>query len=262
MINLNTIQSKKGIDPQMKYDAVVIDNNDPLRIGQIKARIMGLTDDVSDEDIPWIRPSVEHLEGLKGGTSGSIFGSSFIPMRGARISVQFPTGQIQEGMYTTDARMTEQDILPEFQVNYPHRMGVRLSIGTQLIIDRMTRELFLVTAGDYYMTIMGDVNQTIVGNQQLIITGNKNDIPSYILNDPVMTPKSLKPDPKKRVAFNGIAAGDGGNQYTKITGNQTVEIEGNRKVTVKGRDELIVKKDWSVDVGAEASVNAERVNLN
>lgn len=262
MIPLNTVNGKKGIDPQMEYEAIVIDNNDPQQIGQIRARIMGLSDDIADEMIPWIRPAVGHLEGLKGGSTGVVFGASFIPTRGAKVSVKFPTGQLHEGMYTTNVRMTKADILPEFLVNYPHRIGVRLSTGTQLIIDRMTNEHFLVTSGDFHMTIMGDVNQTIVGNQQLIVTGTKNDIPEYILNDPTMTPKNLKPDPKKRIKFKGTAKGDGGNQYTKITGNQTVEIEGSRKVTVKGDDVLDVKGAVSIEAGQEVTVNGQTINLN
>ena len=262
MIPLNTVNGKKGIDPQMEYEAIVIDNNDPQQIGQIRARIMGLSDDIADEMIPWIRPAVGHLEGLKGGSTGVVFGASFIPTRGAKVSVKFPTGQLHEGMYTTNVRMTKADILPEFLVNYPHRIGVRLSTGTQLIIDRMTNEHFLVTSGDFHMTIMGDVNQTIVGNQQLIVTGTKNDIPDYILNDPTMTPKNLKPDPKKRIKFKGTAKGDGGNQYTKITGNQTVEIGGNRKVTVKGDDMLDVKGAVSIEAGQEVTVNGQTINLN
>lgn len=262
MIPLNTVNSKKGIDPQMEYEAIVIDNNDPQQIGQIRARVMGLSDDIADEMIPWIRPAVGHLEGLKGGSTGVVFGASFIPTRGAKVSVKFPTGQLHEGMYTTNVRMTKADILPEFLVNYPHRIGVRLSTGTQLIIDRMTNEHFLVTSGDFHMTIMGDVNQTIVGNQQLIITGTKNDIPDYILNDPTMTPKNLKPDPKKRVKFKGTPKGEGGNQYTKITGNQTVEIGGNRVTKIKGDDVLDVKGGVSIDAGQEVTVNGQTINLN
>ncbi|QZE59031.1 hypothetical protein pEaSNUABM22_00128 [Erwinia phage pEa_SNUABM_22] len=262
MIPLNSVNAKKGIDPQMDYEAIVIDNNDPRRIGQIRARIMGLTDDIADDMIPWIRPAVGHLEGLKGGSQGVTFGASFIPTRGAKVNVKFPTGQLHEGMYSTNVRMTEADQLPEFLVNYPHRVGVRLSTGTQLIIDRLTNEHFLVTSGDFNMTIMGDVNQTIVGNQQLIITGSKNDIPDYILNDPVMTPKSLKPDPKKRIKFKGTQKNDAGNQYTKITGNQTVEIGGSRKVTVKGDDVLDVRGAVNIEAGQDVTVNGQTINLN
>ncbi len=262
MIPLNVNNAKKGIDPQMTYEAIVIDNNDPQRICQVRARIMGLTDDIPDESIPWIRPAVGHLEGLKGGSQGIVFGAQFIPTRGAKISVKFPTGQLHEGMYSTDVRMTQADQLPEFQVNYPHRIGVRLSTGTQLIIDRMTNEHFLVTSGDFHMTIMGDVNQTIVGNQQLIITGSKNDIPDYILNDPTMTPKSIRPDPKKRIAFKGKARNEAGNQYTKITGNQTVDIQGDRIINVKGNDKLNVKGAVDITAGQEVTVNGQTINLN
>lgn len=260
MIPLNGVK-KKGLDPQMDYEAIIVDNNDPQTIGQVKARIMGLMDDLRDEDLPWLRPVPYQPEGLKATGTGTLFGFLCVPQRGGKVTVKFPTGNIEEGLYEPTARMNESEALPEGQINYPHRIVLRISNGTQLIIDRSTNEMFLNMAGDYNMTVMGDVNQTIIGNQQLIVGNSKDDIPDYIRNDPVMTPNSLTPDPKGRIAFKGKSSGRSGNQYTHIKGNQTVVVDGNRTTTIKGKDTLNAK-ELGFESGGDVQINGQSVRLN
>lgn len=262
MIPLNENVKKKGLDPHMDYEAIVIDNNDPRRISQVRARVMGLMDDIEDKNLPWIRPHVSHIEGYLGGTQANAFGVFSVPVRGSRITVNFPTGNMYDAQYSMQARPTEAEQLPAALINYPHRIVMQLSTGTQLIIDRKTNEHFLIMSGDYNQTIFGDVNQTIVGNQSLIVTGNKSDIPDYILNDPVMTAGKLKASPAKRIKYLGKASGQAGNQYTHIKGNQTVLVDGNRETTVKGSDRLKVGKNYDVDTGGQVTVNGQAINLN
>ncbi|QQO90273.1 putative baseplate hub and lysozyme [Erwinia phage pEa_SNUABM_5] len=262
MIPLNDNVSKKGIDRFMDYEGVVIDNNDPQRISQVKVRIKGLMDDVEDENLPWLRPHIRHLEGYLGGSQVNAFGMFSVPVRGSRVTVNFPTGELYEGQYSGHARPTEAEQLPASLINYPHRIVIQLSTGTQMIIDRKTRETFLILSGDYNQTIFGDVTQTIVGNQSLVVTGNKSDIPDYILNDPAMTAGKLKASPAKRIKFLGKAKGDAGNQYLHVKGNQTVIVEGDRHVTVNGRDTLKVKRDIETTAGGEIKANGQVINLN
>lgn len=261
MMNLNGHVGKKGIDPNMKYDAIVVDNNDPREIGQVRARIAGIFDDIEDKDLPWLRPNMRQVEGWKGGSDVHAFGSFVVPQHNSKITVKFETGDMYSGEYFNEARPTEADMLPEAKINYPHRMVHRLSSATQMIIDRSTKECILIHGGDFHFVIFGDVNQTIVGNQQLTVTDSKSDIPDYILNDPVLLARSLKSDPKKRVKFAGAAKGSGGNQYTLIKGNQTVEVHGNRKTTIKGSDTLNVTGDIKHEAKGY-KVSASRIDLN
>lgn len=262
MIPLNENVGKKGIDRFMDYEGVVIDNNDPKQISQVKVRIKGLMDDVEDENLPWLRPHIRHLEGYLGGSQVNAFGIFAVPVRGARVTVNFPTGNLYEGQYTGHARPTEAEQLPASLINYPHRIVIQLSTGTQMIIDRKTRETFLILSGDYNQTIFGDVNQTIVGNQSLVVTGNKSDIPDYILNDPVMTAAKLKASPAKRIKFLGKAKGEAGNQFLHVKGNQTTIIDGDRSVTVNGNDKLTVKRSIDIGAGGNIKANGQAIDLN
>lgn len=261
MMNLNGHVQKKGIDPHMDYEAVVVDTNDPKEIGQVRARIVGIFDDIEDKDLPWLRPVMEQVEGWKGGSDVHAFGTFIVPQRNAKITVKFTTADMYSGEYRSEARPTEADMLPEAQVNYPHRMVMRLSSATQMILDRKTKECILIHGGDFHFTIFGDVNQTIVGNQNLIVTDTKNDIPDYILNDPVLIAKSLSPNQRKRVKFGGTAKGTAGNQYTLVKGNQTVEVRGNRKTVITGTDTLEAKEIKHTAQG-NYKVGAGRIDLN
>lgn len=276
MTPLNGLK-KKGLDPLMDYEAIVVDNNDPMRIGQVRARIMGMMDDIRDEDLPWYRPITQQLEGLKGQGMGALFGVVCVPQRGGKVTVKFPTGSIYEGIFETTARPNETEMLPEALINYPLRIVLRISNGTQMIIDRKTNEIFLNTSGDYNMTVMGDMNQTIIGNQQVIVGNSKSDIPDYIRGDPNMTPNSITPDPQGRIAFKGSRKGNAGNQHFLVKGNQTYTIEGDQTFNVKGNQTMNVKgnqrmkvggyhkteaQEWRVDSGGDATINGQTVRLN
>lgn len=261
MMNLNGHVSKKGIDPMMDYEGVVVDTNDPKQIGQVRCRIVGIFDDIEDKDLPWLRPVMKQVEGWKGGSDVHSFGSFAVPQRNSRISVKFPTGDMYSGEWRNEARPTEDTMLPEARINYPHRQVVRLSSATQMVIDRSTKECILIHGGDFHFVIFGDVNQTIVGNQQLTVTDAKSDIPKYIGEDPVLIARTLSSNQRRAVKFAGSAKGNGGNQYTLIKGNQTVEVRGNRKTIVTGTDELQAGEVKHTANG-KYKVGASRIDLN
>lgn len=261
MMNLNGHVSKKGIDPNMEYEGVVVDTNDPRQIGQVKCRIVGIFDDIEDKDLPWLRPVMRQIEGWKGGDDIHSFGTFFVPQRNSKISVKFPTGDMYSGEWRNEARPTEDTMLPEAKINYPHRQVMRLSSATQMIIDRSTRECILIHGGDFHFIIYGDVNQTIVGNQQLTVTDSKSDVPDYIKNDPTLIARSLDPNQRKRIRFGADAKGAAGNQFTLIKGNQTVEVRGNRQTKVIGNDTLIVSGDIKHE-SKNYKVSASRIDLN
>jgi hypothetical protein len=38
------------------FIGIVIDNNDPKKMGRVKARVVNIFDEIPDEDIPWSSP--------------------------------------------------------------------------------------------------------------------------------------------------------------------------------------------------------------
>lgn len=256
--------STKSLDPTMPYEATVIDENDPKKLGRIKARVPSLMDSIPDKDLCWAKPKdYNHPFGLKGGqTIGATASFGGVPKRGNKVHLYFPTKNPYQALYSTSMPVDEANKGSAFDINYPNRVGFTYPNGLQLVVDTQTNEMFFINAGDMHVTIFGDVNQTIVGNQQLTVTGNKSDIPSYILNDPHFTAKNLKPDPKTRVPFKGLLGPKAGSQHTVIKGNQTVIVEGSRKEIIKGNYQLDVKKSIGIKAGGAIDVNGTTIDLN
>jgi hypothetical protein len=244
-INITRFLSQQGLDPKMTYEAQVVNNNDPRKLGRIQARIAGIFDGIPDEHLPWSVPMYHHADGAynPGGDAVDRAGSFMVPKNLHKVGLRFPTADPHRciwGPYTVD----EQVELPEKDKNYPNRAVVKFSNGMYMIIDTETNEIFFNNPGDMDITILGDVNQYIVGNQQLVVTDSMSDIPSYLLNAPDTVLSRLSPKPAKEIPFLGLLGpAQRGNRHIHVTGDQTMQVDGNRKTVINGQDLLVVKKN-------------------
>lgn len=241
-VNLTKFLKPGGLDKGMKYEAVVVNNNDPRQLGRIQARIAGIFDGIEDDHLPWAIPKFQHADGAynPGGDALDRSGTFHVPKNKHIVSLQFPTGDPHIpvwGSYTVDEKVA----LPERKKNYPDRAVIKFSNGMYIIVDTKTNEIFFNNPGDVDMTILGDVNQYIVGNQQLVVSSTKGLIPSYLLNAPDTVLSRLSPKPTRAIPFTGLLGpAPAGNRHIHVTGNQTMLVEGNRSTVINGNDMLQV----------------------
>lgn len=262
-INATKYLKRQGIDPQIMYEAKVVNNNDPRKLGRLQARIKGLFDDIPDADLPWSNPEFQHLDGAfndESGNSPKRSGTFFVAKNGSTVGIRFPTGDSHRsvwGAYTVDEKIA----LPERSKNYPDRAVFRFSNGCFLVIDTRTNEVFFNNPGDLNITIMGDVNQTIIGNQQLTVSDNKGEIPAYIMAAPDFGMSQMRAKASKKIPFLGLLSkGYAGNQHTTISGDQTVLVRGNKKEKVLGNYMLDVGKFTIIKSGVAISLKAPRID--
>lgn len=248
----------------MNYEAEVVDNNDPRKLGRVRARIAGIFDGIPDDHLPWAIPQFNHVDGAynPGGDAVDRSGSFFVPKVKHKVGLRFPTSDPHRcvwGAYTVD----DQVSLPEAAKNYPDRAVLKFSNGTYLIVDTKTNEIFINNPGDVDITILGDCNQYIVGNQQLVVSDSKGLIPSYLLNAPDTVLDRLSPKPARQIPFTGLLGPrPAGNQHTHVTGDQTLLVGGNRKTIINGNDMLIVKKNRLETISMLHRVEAMRSETN
>lgn len=263
----------RKIDRTKPYEAIVVDENDPDRYGQLRARVTGLMDGIKDEELPWARPRWKHPFGQMAKRTRGIGKTSFfggVPRRGNKVNLYFPTGDPSVCYWSSDAPIDALSKDDVYDTNYPNRMGFRFPNGLQVVADTQTNELFFINPGDYNLVIFGDVNQTIVGNQQLIVTGDKGEVPAYLLNDPNMSAKYLKSDPQNRIPFKGLLGRQVGSQHTIIKGNQTLEVHGDQKEIIHGSKttevtgpmKVTTQSDYKVEARGEATLDASNIQLN
>tara|TARA_B100000214_G_scaffold357534_2_gene317279 strand:+ start:83743 stop:84570 length:828 start_codon:yes stop_codon:yes gene_type:complete len=271
-IDLNKILHRKGLDPNTPYVGVVVDDNDPEYLGRIRVRLDIFQDSIPDEDLPWCIPEENfHPFGLLGGDVEQRTGSfAGVPRRGNKVAVYFRHGGDANNPSYTSVPIDVENILPEFETNYPHRKGVVLHNGYAVVIDTKTNEIFVHNPGDVNLTVLGDVNQTVVGNLQQKITNSTGGIPGYLANAPDSVLGSLAAHPQKKIPFEGLLGGDAGNYHTYVKGHMTVQVDGNVEEKIAGKFKRTVggkiedKSGSSMDLKAGSTINAKAgtINLN
>lgn len=263
-LNVTRFMKQQGLDPTMLYEAEVVDNNDPRRLGRIRARIKGIFDGIPDNHLPWAVPRYHHCDGAynPGGDALDRSGTFMVAKNKHKVALQFPTADPHRavwGEYTVD----EQVELPEKNKNYPDRAVWKFSNGTYIILDTRTNEIFFNNPGDIDMTVLGDVNQYIIGNQQLIVSDRKSLIDGYLLNAPDTVLDRLSQKPAKEIEFTGLLSKSyAGNRHIHVTGDQTMYVEGNRKVIIDGNDHLIVGKNRLEQIALTHRTEGSRIEHN
>lgn len=82
---------------------VVIDINDPLKIGRAKVRVWGKFDELDDSFIPWASPISNFMSGSSSG------GSSFsVPKLNSIVGITFDNGDIYHPQYHYSQRLSDE----------------------------------------------------------------------------------------------------------------------------------------------------------
>ncbi len=85
------LNSDSTVDLSERYTAVVLDNNDPEKLGRVKANVYGLFDNITDiSALPWCVPELESVTGDQ----------YIIPEVGQLIRVIFMDGDIYKPLYS------------------------------------------------------------------------------------------------------------------------------------------------------------------
>ena len=151
------------------FNAKVVDNNDPGKLGRCRMRILGVHGDkIQDEHLPWVLPDF--------GFVGSLKGSFIVPPIGAIVSVYFEDGDRYLPRYTRKV-VDENNMPSDKDEDYPDNMifyetdngdkfminrkkkttKLEHSSGTTIEIDAVGK-LSINHVGDY------EINQSICDN--------------------------------------------------------------------------------------------------
>lgn len=164
------------------YKGTVIDNEDPEKLGRVKATVDGIFEGSAD-DLPWIAP---RRSNMLGGKSDSGFYS--VPEVGSSLEIKFPFEDIYSPFYYgywEDANTHQAD----FDADYPKSYGFTDSNGTKLIINKEQKTLaFTHTSGitinmdedgnlsfnvpkDFTGAVQGNANMTITKDLMTTVQG-------------------------------------------------------------------------------------------
>lgn len=116
----------------MPYNGVVVNNEDPKKLGRLKVRTE-LLEGIPDEDLPWVskKPNT-----FLGGSTKS--GSVSIPEKGSIVCVEYPTEDVNFGFYES-YWLTMKTRVSAFDEDYPNSYGFIDSIGNLFKINKIKK---------------------------------------------------------------------------------------------------------------------------
>lgn len=121
----------------------IIDNNDPIKLGRCKIRIVGFYDELDDNALPWAMPETTYF--------GSSKGNFTVPPIGTLVRGYFDNGDDQKPIYTAIApnvdNYTTTDLVknPDEAFDYPNIVTLFNSDeGERATLNRATGELKLI----------------------------------------------------------------------------------------------------------------------
>lgn len=169
MLNVTSdMRQGQGINKDRIYVGTVVDNNDPDKLSRIKVQIAQVFDDISNDLLPWVLPSLNHTGGASAET-----GNVDIPEIGSKVSIQFEDGNIDYPRYF-GYHVDKKTLLEECKENYPDRVVVRMKNKCLLVIDKKTNEMFIRNPGTLKIYVEGDLELEVKGSVQHKVHGDYN----------------------------------------------------------------------------------------
>ena len=117
------------------YDAIVVtDAIDPLSMGAVKVKILGVTETLADNDQPWALPSVNSIQA--------------VPTKGTNLRVEFDEGDINKPKYM--GWSPKKSALPDvFVAEYPNIAVSNLGDDRFIMVhDRAKRDTGIIHPSD------------------------------------------------------------------------------------------------------------------
>lgn len=271
-VNLTKWMHPQGIDPKVRYEATVTENNDPRKLCRVKARIEYLFDGIPDDDLPWAIPLFEHPDGsynqngkgVRGGKNIKRSGMFYVPKVDGKVILMFPEADahypVWVGYTLDDLTNLEENKDAD---DYPDVAGIRFRNGLYVIVNTKKNEVFFNSPGDLNITVLGDVHETILGNQTLKVASSKSDIPAYIKNAPKTDLEEIEGQQQKQVPWEGLLPPhQKGDQHFYVEGNQTMYIKGNRFIKIDGNNLEVVGGRSDIRVTKDMTIFAQHVYHN
>lgn len=158
------------------YRALVLDNQDPEKLGRIKARVYPMFFELESDVIPWCVPASPLFSG-----AGSGSGAFTIPSVGSYVFVFFEAGKLEQPVYFAEAQTATMGIPTESATNYPNRRVLKTPDGFYIYIDETSNELKIHHQSGTEITI-DNTGKVLINssNIQLGTSANPLDITALV----------------------------------------------------------------------------------
>jgi hypothetical protein len=161
------------------FVGVVVDLQDPKKLGRVKVRVFGVYDDIEDKDLPWAQIVVPITSGVNDG-NGQYLGL----LKDSQVFGMFLDGQNSQLPMVIGTIPKEGDANPKAEANYPHNKVYQTEKGNfKEWDDKDDRIKEGHHSGTYYemdkdgnMTIYAEKDVTVIAKGKVSIQAPIIDI--------------------------------------------------------------------------------------
>ena len=125
-----------------RYDSIyrgkIVDNNDPLKRGRVKAEIYPMFNGISSADLPWAIPLFSSFEGANPGV-----GCFSVPKVGSMMAFYFEEGFVYSPVCLGEYPDGVNGVPVSALVNYPNRKVWKTTSGVEIIVDDTDKSIDL-----------------------------------------------------------------------------------------------------------------------
>lgn len=210
---------------RQRYVGIVVDNQDPDKLGRIKVKVPNMIETASDDRLPWVYP---YRPASTGGSPSS--GSHAVPEKFSQVYVTFPTGDPYSAFYESAPLNKGTVQLPSQSNSVPE--APKNELPSSEVDPKKSDSTSIVTIP--FETLRGDPIWVRVDR-------NQGKVEFYM------------GEPKLYFHFDR-----GGNVQLKTPGNLDFDIGG--KMSLKVGKEITVKGEtqFTIDVGKDATIKTAK----
>lgn len=168
---------------EMTFLGVVVDVNDPKKIGRCRVRVFGKFDDIADGDLPWASPNLALSFGQNGGS-----GRFSTPKKDAIVNVTFNNGNIYSPEYYamqelatdmqaelsgsyTNAHSLIYDADEKLRMYYTQQKGITIYLDESRINIANDNAITIEHKGTSAIIELRGNNITITADSEINLTG-------------------------------------------------------------------------------------------
>ena len=152
------------------YRGLVLDNDDPDKLGRIKVKIFTVfSSEIPATYLPWAVPAFPLFTG-----SGNGFGSFAVPEINSHVFVMFEAQDFNQPVYFAEAPTASLGIPTESATNYPSRRVLKTKNGIVFYIDDSNKEIKVTHPTGAFIQIdsSGNINISSSGDVSVESSGD------------------------------------------------------------------------------------------
>ena len=233
-----------------RYDSIyrgkILDNNDPLQRGRVKAEIYPMFKGITSTDLPWAIPLFPSFEGANPGV-----GFFSVPKIGSMMAFYFEEGNVYSPVCIGEYPDGMNGVPVSALVNYPNRKVWKTTSGVEIIVDDTAKSIDLKTPSGHVLSVddTANISKLVTSNGIQVIL---NDATQYMqLIHP--SGSSIQFDPIAQITISCSAL----NVSTATSGSS-----GNAQITVTGNVNLNVTGSTTLQSGGATTIMGSTVSIN